>query len=465
VLRIAAGLDDFWLDEIWSWVMARQASSWYEVYTRFPLDNNHLLNTWFMYFLGDRAVWFWYRIVAICAGAGTVVLAGVVTYRSGQAASLAAMLLTACSYPLILYSSEARGYGLLVFFTLASYWLARRYLAQPGWVGAGLFALATVLGLLAHLTFVTVYGALLLWTAAALLLEPAGRLRGLANLARLHCVPVSFLTFLYVTFIRHLDVGGGPPFTVRAVLTSALSLLVGGPRCNLDAPTPLASLVAFVALLLLLVALYRVCRSGDREAVFFVAAIVVLPALRLVASRPPVLFERYFLAPLALSLLLLAEGLAKLVCAGRLARVGGLALLLGMLAGNAIHLAEQFRAGRGQYSRAVAFLAAETNQPTITVASDHDFRNRLVLAYYARFLPSGRNVRYFTSEEWPAVGTEWFLAHSQTHGAAAPPALRIRGREYRLAREFPYAGLSGWRWSIHRNVDRELAPAPSTRPR
>ncbi|MBM4076221.1 MAG: hypothetical protein FJ267_11330, partial [Planctomycetes bacterium] len=54
-IRFWAGLDDLWLDEIWTWEMiqshVRSAGDVLFSLT-IAVDNNHYLNTWWMYFLG-----------------------------------------------------------------------------------------------------------------------------------------------------------------------------------------------------------------------------------------------------------------------------------------------------------------------------------------------------------------------------------------------------------------------------
>ena len=76
VLRFWASLDNFWLDEIWSWMMARQLKSPLEVVTRLHHDNNHHLNTLVLYAFGPNAPLYLYRLPAVLAGSGAVLLCG-----------------------------------------------------------------------------------------------------------------------------------------------------------------------------------------------------------------------------------------------------------------------------------------------------------------------------------------------------------------------------------------------------
>src|SRR5882757_2275379 len=65
VLRFWASLDNFWLDEIWSWMMAAQLKSPLEVVTRLHHDNNHYVNTFVLYVLGGDAPTYLYRLPAV----------------------------------------------------------------------------------------------------------------------------------------------------------------------------------------------------------------------------------------------------------------------------------------------------------------------------------------------------------------------------------------------------------------
>src|SRR5262245_41533068 len=76
VLRFGASFDQFWLDEIWSWMMAVQLKSPLEVITRLHHDNNHHLNTLVLYLIGKNAPFYLYRLPAVLAGVGTVLLCG-----------------------------------------------------------------------------------------------------------------------------------------------------------------------------------------------------------------------------------------------------------------------------------------------------------------------------------------------------------------------------------------------------
>src|SRR5207253_29604 len=110
-IRIRAAFNDLWLDEIWSVELVRELHSALGVFTQTHQANNHYLNSLFIYFVGQRGNWPGYRIPAECFGIGTVALAWFIGARRDRWTGFFSMLLASFSYVLVLYSSEARGYG------------------------------------------------------------------------------------------------------------------------------------------------------------------------------------------------------------------------------------------------------------------------------------------------------------------------------------------------------------------
>ena len=100
LVRFSAALGDFWLDEIWSWnwswsIAGTVLTSDWDILTKIHHDNNHYLNTWFIYLLGPDRHWIVYRLPSVIAGIGTVAVAGLIGNRHGKLEAVTAMLLTA----------------------------------------------------------------------------------------------------------------------------------------------------------------------------------------------------------------------------------------------------------------------------------------------------------------------------------------------------------------------------------
>jgi len=52
-LRFKGIFSAFWLDEIWSLKLVRELGSPLEVVTKLHIDNNHIINSLYMYMVGD----------------------------------------------------------------------------------------------------------------------------------------------------------------------------------------------------------------------------------------------------------------------------------------------------------------------------------------------------------------------------------------------------------------------------
>lgn len=444
VLRLRGGLNDLWFDEIWSLFNVRSLTSCADILLRLHIDNNHPLNTLFLFLMGPQRNWVVYRIPSMLAGAGTVVTAWLIGKKRDELGALTAATTVGFSFLLIQYSSEARGYSLAVFFAFLGYYLIERYLEKPHWSMAAGFSLCAVLGFLSHLTFIHFYLGVLLWSLWRW--RTQSRRRFILSAAACHALPLAFLVFLYQVFIRRMEIGGGPEYRLLDIVLQAASLSIGGPTTGMG-----VVLCGAAAAALLVAALAALPADGDR--IFFVSAIVLAPALVVLVARPAVIFERYFLLPAAFFQLLLGLALPKLWEKASWGKPLALLLAALFLAGNGRQTLRLLRYGRGDYLNALTLMAERTKGPVVTVGSDHDSRNKVVLAFYAPYLKVPKSVAYFDVQNWPPEGPEWFLTHSFDPAASPPPVLGdARGHRYELLRAFPFAALSGWQWFLYHNA-------------
>ncbi len=446
--RLLAALDDFWLDEIWSWLIATRIDSARQIFTEIRHDNNHFLNTWVIYCLGTGRHWLYYRLPAVAAGVGTVVICGLFARRWGRPGALTATLITGASFPLIQYSSEARGYAYALLLAVAAFEIVQRSIDKPRLWWDGLFACCAVLGFLAHVTFVLAYGALVAWSLWRLFRDRGvWSSRHWGVLVGQVLVPSAVLAWLYFVNLRYLAVGGGDELPLATVVMQALSLAVGGPQTE-----PLAAIVAMAVLIAAGAALWELYRSGSDLWLPLAAGIFVLPAAALLMYKPAVIYPRYFLVSMLFLQLLISWGLVQLFHRARHGKVLYVLFLIAILAGNAMATARLLAVGRGGYQAAVRFMLEHASDNELTVGSDHDFRNGLVLQYYFQRSGSHRRLAYYSLGQWPQAGPEWVLIHSQEANFEPRETLRDEaGNAYVLQAFFPYAGLSGWHWAVYRN--------------
>lgn len=454
-IRLLAARGDLWLDEVWSLSFARETTAPWDILT-IHHDNNHALNTLALYLTvkaaGAHAPAIVYRILALLSGIGLVPLLFWTERRSGgEGASrraLFAAILCAASFLAIVYSSEARGYAPAAWFAVAAYAIAR----TPVRTGRArlAFAACCALGVLSHLTFLFVYGALFVWTVGRDVIQ---RRIDWRSWIALHQLPLAFMAGYYIVDVRRLAYGGGPPFDAVDVGRRALALVVGGPEQGMYALA--AALCGFS---LIVAGIGLLLRERRDEALFF-AALFMAPAAVLLVYTPRFLDVRYLFVLLPFFFMLASWSLER-IWRGHLGRVSATALVAAFVAGNAQHLRPVLRDGRGHYAQAVALMAALSGGRAATVGGDNDFRNGLMLTYYSEPLPGRGGLTYVPASSPASNDPDLMLTHTFGLADTRSAAVEMIGRNgqvYRLVRWFPYGGMSGWNWYIYQ---RENRPQP-----
>ncbi|MFG0320365.1 MAG: glycosyltransferase family 39 protein [Planctomycetota bacterium JB042] len=432
VLRILGALDPLWLDEIWSLERALAVDGWRGVFTSIHSDNNHWLVSLWLRALGDERPEWALRLPSTVLGALSVPAAWLAgRRRAGAAAGGVAAGVVAIAYPLVHYGSEARGYAPAIFFLLASVWLLERFADGGRRRDAIGFAAAATLGVASHLTFTFALAAL----AADRLLRPGPR-RSRALVPFL--VPLSALALLFVVDLRHWTVAGGDPLPAGRGLADATAWLVGAR------PGGAGALVT--AGLLLVASLRSSRRAGDVTA-------LLLPWVAATAAGAAYVPPRYFVVPLVLPLLALAELAADALRRG--GRAGRVAVGIGaafFLLHQSFFLREFLEHGRGPTRTVIeTMLRTSRNPEDVTVAFDFAPRGETVVRHHARLRPGGAALRVV--EPGTEAPPEFRLHHVFAGGPdVGDRFVDAAGHAYVLVRRDDHFGLSGWTWLLYRRA-------------
>lgn len=456
-LILAAARGDLWLDEIWSLGIAQAAQSPADIFLTLHHDNNHPLNTLFLYFLGQQDSLYPYRLLAVLSGIGSLLLLGAIARKEwGTLEALCVLVLAGASYPLLLYFSEARGYAPAIFFGLASYAVLRHDPGSWHWGKVVLFYSTSVLGILSHASFAILTAAFVLQSMAQEVRAGAPPARAAARIVAQHAPPILFFGGWYVFFLRDMVIGGGPVYGTWTVIGQASALLLGLP----DQPVQRALATGLVFLLLVL-GTVSLRRRGDAQWAFFPAVLVVAPAALLLFARPVYLYFRYFLISFPFFLLLLSyltcEAYRRLPRPWRWLPAAWVAVLvLGQAPRDYLLLTLQ----RGSYSAALEYIAKTSPEETVLLGSDDDFGNLMVFHFYAPRIDGGGRLLYVQRPDWLKASPHWILTYSQELSFEPPVKMVMRGGkegrfigDYRLVREYRYSGISGWSWFLYRRKD------------
>lgn len=452
LLRLNASTDNFWLDEIFTYFLAmEQVHSVSDIFSGIKFEHQFLV-TLYMYLLGDQLNWMWYRLPSVIAGTGTLALMALVGYRRMRPAALILTLtVAAVSYPLVVYSSEARGYAPAMFFSLAMFAFIKAYWrnGNQSWLIG--FWSAAVTAVLYHPAAVCIYLSLGLWSLVREWRFGGGWLREGRKLVLCHAVPLAFMAWLYFAVMRQWGSVGGDVLPLDRVIGDTMAAAMGLPmrpefRWG-------ALFLGFTLIASGLVILARLVRSDIW--IFYLSALLLAPALMLGINSRPYLYVRYFVVLFPFFFLMLGEAMDAVATRFKEARVAVVGLCVLMLVGNALSTADFLRVGRGGYLDAVTYMAASTPWPTVKVGGDHDFRNGLPIIFYSRYLPKNRSIVYLRLDSWPSEGPDWLLIHNTCSEDFIPkPVVKVKGGIYRLAKSYPVLGLSGVGLHLYRNDSR-----------
>lgn len=480
-LRLAAARGELWLDELWSLDLVSHITSPDQVFWAIPHDNNHFLNSLWMYVLGQHASPVAYRLPSVLFSSLAILAAARIGRRVNPAAGAAAAIITACSYPFVDYGSEARGYGGLMLAILLAVDLTQTSLnrldASPARSGspppassspenpqasesvngsklrAYRLRLAAVIafGVCAHLTMFVEAAVLGLATVARL--TPRMPVRRALDTAValfrpsiLALVPIVAVVVLGIGLQGRFVIGGFLPFTPERFVRGfggLLGVLLGLPSSVPD----WASLVVTPAI----VVGATLARLLDRR--WWALAAVAMAAWPLaiyLARVPNTEYARYFLTAGLLLPIFLAEIAGRLWSRGGLARAAGLVLVAGVCAGQAPHLAELIGNHRGAPAAAVALMGRDG--PTTFRARNRAITDPVIDVYATEL---GLDVKPADAGDRCHHPAAW-VVYDADYGEAVPDAPELAGggcvARYAKVQAFPGALWSGRSWTLYRRI-------------
>jgi hypothetical protein len=448
VLRVLGTHNDIWLDEIISLQTANELKSPWQIFSGIHADNNHYLNTLYLYFVRRQSYGPVYRYLSVLFGVG-LIPAGywLMARRSRVEAAILAGLLT-CSYPLIHFSSEARGYSGALLGSVLAYAALTRWLEEKGdwrqsvWMGLT-YGLALVLAVLSHLT------ACLIWFPLAggsflILMGRPGRLKSVLRWIAINLPPAIALAVLYFFDLRHLELLGGPPMTLAHGLGRLLALALGWPAT--DSMTVMILLAPLAGLMVWQLRTLR--KSGDSSWILL-AMIFVTPLACMLTLQPAFFTLRYFLVTIPFVYVLGAMLLARLVQV-RMGRAVLAVVLTLFVAGQAYLYAEFLRVGRGQFTAGLQYIIAHTPSQPLRMESNQDFRSIMELSYYAPRVLGNTELLYVPQQKQGAIPADWYVYHGEGYDPPGPAELKLPQQPtwYRVA-YFGASELSGQAWTIY----------------
>lgn len=456
-IRLPVVFQPFWLDEIWSYFLAREASGLWFIVSDLTHSNNHVLNTVFMWLVGDQSEWVLYRLLSLASGVGAVVALAFAGFRIDRSTGYFSAALCVCSIPLILYSGEARGYAPLIFFSLLT------YLNFPGSVGDEsdsrgrlvLFWLFSILGALSHITFCMVFSGLCAsWVWTQILGRQAPK-EILLKAFRLFAVPGIVISLIAANIYLNTRPESG---NQSSALAAATEMFVTSLGLTTLTQWPLAA-----TLLVGSVLLGGGFLAGDQGRSWVITC-GITPAVLFAIIQPPYIFPRYFIV-LAPFFLLAAGTILGSIWNWRPIKgpAAAIIVLAVLLAGSSREYVRLVNVGKGDFLTAVRQMYALSGDEDFSVGSDHDFRNLTVLRFYTRYVQAAARMSYVDRDKLFDAPPDFFLSHSFSLEEVASPQMRLNDAAYLLIETYPHSGHSGWTWNLYRREPSRERVAPQAR--
>lgn len=449
VMIYLAARGDLWLDEIWSIFMAEAAKSPWEIVSLFKHDNNHLLNTFYLYLVGKQNHLVVYRLLSIAAGIGSLFLLTAMAGKWGYLERIFVLLFAGFSYPLILYFSEARGYAPAIFFALSSLFVLEKCFTRYSGIKLVSFWLCTCLGTLSHSSFIIVFLSLSILVLYNEFSKPSPLKSKLHHSLRYLFIPSAFIIAFTLFYTRGMTIGGGDMNDRPTEISKGIVYLLGLPY-NL---THLEFSVLGLFAILIFVGAYLFYHDKNKLGSFIIAVLFVPPFIIIFIIWPTIYYFRYLVVTYPFFYLMLSFMLGKLYSKGSKYSYMTILLISFYLIAQCFQLLPLFRYGRGNYQGILAEISNKSSESILKIGSDHDFRNKMLLSFYQRFLPPHQSLYYIDQKFWNFDPPEWIIIHKTDRTFEPEPFIRAWDQHiYELTKSEGSSGESGFSWFLYHNT-------------
>ncbi len=446
VLRLLCARGDLWLDEIWSIQNLQHIPNVGGVFWGISQDNNHILNSLWLWFVGPAATPVVIRLEAIVLGTLTIPAAAKLCARSGPAAAFAGAALVAGSGIFVHYGSEARGYAGLILMIFIAAEALENFLEDPSDHRSRLvFGLAVAFGALFHLTMLTAAFTLIVATLARIYFATrspqrlASAVLDLAIPAALGALPALGFLVAGVLNTHKIQLGDQVPFTFARLARGLATLYEATLGLLYDLPIWFA---AAAAVFFTGVAVFLV---PPERRILPLACLILPPAFAILVGLPNVHIARFHLIGAVGLVILFADLMGRLWGSRHIAVVVVIGLALAI--GNGLHVAQLLALGRGDYQKILSRM--ESAGPTTYGSNMPAELGRTMRFYDRRF-----GLTPVAAADWCQRPPDWFILSDDPAGEAVrrsfgPPQCAT---SFNLDMAMQPAPLSGLRLALYRRA-------------
>ena len=444
-LILLASRGDLWIDEIWSILFAENSSSIWDIASIHKHDNNHVLNTIYLYLVGSQDTFFLYRLLSVASGIGSLFLLDHIARQRGKLDSFIVLLVAGTSFPLLTYFSEARGYAPAIFFSMLSFVILTSNTKKFNKIRLFSFWLILIAGILSHATFVITALALFSYSLIYEFESKGKPLVILKRLTQYYSVPFLFYLFFYLFFFHEIEIGGGNPTSYWDSIVKAINLLLG---LHGSGQLPFISILLYS--FTTIYGVHLLYKNNDPSWIFFIVILIIGPASLFIITQPQILQPRYFILCFPFYYLLLSYLFSYIFHQDRASfKVFAILLLCFILIGQSLRIIPLINHGRGDYQSLVEDVIDFSTPASPHIMIDHD-RSKTILLFYFRIAGIKPAISYLHDKEAYSIPPEWFVRQSQGIKPEYKNNIDIDSLgTYRFIKAYNSIELSGMHWYLY----------------
>jgi hypothetical protein len=453
ILRVAAAGAELWSDELLPMVgYIRTVKNPLEFFFIRDVSNQVLNSLWLFTVRSSESV-FVVRGLSLCTGVATVALAYSVADGGVKGCKMITALLFSVAFPMVLYSSEAKGYAPVGFFTLAAY--ALRFRAEDRFPPVVFWA-ACVLGFLSHMVFFIV---LFIFLACDVLVPTDPVHERFQRFVRLYLFPVSaMLLFGLVYFAAPVMLNGTLHYSFGSAFRETLTLPFGFP------PTVIYSLLAAFVIVAAIFAAWQNVQMSLCERTCILSMMAFPCSLFFVGYFYGNWGGRFVLPSYIFLFLVLGRAVAAVVASPLLWRRGAGILVLFLIVSSSLMAdVQQIRVGKGGYTDLLQRMVQESGGGGVAAMGDNA-STAVILAYLAEkfSIPvqyEGDLYQFFVPSKWftpipsTALPPEWYIVSDRKHLFQPTPEIAVRGVTYAYVDSRMYFREAGKDWHLYRRKE------------
>jgi hypothetical protein len=445
LLIILSARGTLWFDELLSLQWARSAENPWQIWEVFRHDNNHPLNSLWLWLVGEDRFPLIYRLLSMVSGVCTLVLIWMAARRLAKTFAWVPLLLASTSFPLVLYASEARGYAPALACLLGA-WLVVSTRTESGLAWrVPLFWLLCLGAMFSHGTSLVILAALGVYFLVDRQTKGGHWLQTFGGAVVWFGVPLVAAALYWFFFLRVMIIAGGPEYTLPTVLAHLFGYALGAPGAG-------HWVFALVGLLVLVAVLIFARFPDVATRVFFAGAVLIFPALSLVATDTTYLYFRYFLVSLPFVYLLSAPLAARMDLWPRGWRILAATVLGAVVLGQLPRLVQLISVGRGDYVTALRVIVEDCSLDK-TIVANNEMQVGFVLGYGKKLHSELAPLVLVPQARAAEQPTEWIVYVTQDDPPASPePLINLHDTSYRFVSFHRSAPVSGAHWTIYRRI-------------